>query len=145
MSTQELYQGMVLEHGKNPRNFGEVKGYTHIAQGKNPVCGDHLVLMLRVENEEIEDIGFMGDGCAISKASASLLTSFLKGKSIPEAENILKEYASLLHGDFSGEAELGKLKVFEGVTKFPSRVKCAALALRATESALHRGEEVKTE
>ncbi len=142
---ENLYQETIIEHGKNPRNYGDVEGYTHIAHGKNPLCGDHIVVMLKVVDGILEDISFHGDGCAISKSAASLLTTALKGKTIDEVEEVLTIFDELLTTEKAPSPLLGKLQVFEGVKLYPSRIKCASLSLRAIEQALKGKGEVSTE
>lgn len=139
MSLNRLYQQMILEHNKNPRNFKLLENPTHIAHGKNPLCGDDFLLYLRVVDDRIEDIGFQGSGCAISKSSASLLTTMTIGKSLDDAKGLLENFLSLITDQNCSEEtkeKVGRLKVFEGVKAFPVRVKCAALIWRTLESAL---------
>ena len=137
MSLDNLYQQMILEHNKNPRNFKSVDPQTHYSHGHNPLCGDDYVVTLRVnDNGIIEDIGFTGTGCAISKASGSLMTETLIGKPVDEVLKIKDNFLTLVTEDEKPVESLGKLVVFEGVKKFPVRVKCAALVWRALEDAL---------
>jgi len=140
----ELYQQVILDHCKRPRNFHELPGASCSAQGHNPLCGDRLKLFLTLEGERIKDISFLGEGCCISKASASLLTEAAKGKKREE----VKQLFDLVHhmvttGEVSGE--VGKLAVFAGVYKFPARVKCAILAWHAVMAALEGKGAVSTE
>lgn len=148
MNLKLLYQQMILEHNKNPRNFKKVDPHTHYSHGHNPLCGDDYVVTIRLKDDKIEDIGFAGQGCAISKASGSLMTQSLIGKDIKEVLSLKDNFLSLItEDDFDGSA-LGKLKVFEGVKQFPVRVKCAALVWRALEDALNQSSdthEVSTE
>jgi nitrogen fixation NifU-like protein len=148
-SRTELYQQVILEHNKKPRNFKKLDGATHMAQGYNPLCGDHLVIYLRVnQNQIIEDITFEGDGCAISKASSSMMTSALKGKSLDEAKVLFTQFHKLITGELNPDNEkhtLGKLAVFSGIWHFPSRVKCASLAWHAMNGALEHKKSVSTE
>ena len=144
MSISELYQQTILEHSKHPRNFGTLESHTHAAHGKNPLCGDQLYLTAVIENDLIQDICFQGDGCAISKASASLMTSTLKGKTLEEARKLLSGFSFMLTGK-GIESEVGKLSVFSGVKEYPSRVKCAMLCWRTLESALSTGGDTTTE
>lgn len=135
---RELYQEIILDHSKSPRNFGEMLRSSHKAEGYNPLCGDRLTLFLRVENDVVEDARFKGSGCAISTASASMMTEAVKGKSIKEAKRLFEEFHDLLtkenhHGE-NGE-HLGKLKIFAGVREFPTRVKCATLAWHTLRAA----------
>jgi nitrogen fixation NifU-like protein len=146
---RELYQEVILEHSKAPRNFRELATANHKAEGYNPLCGDHFTVYLDVEDGageggRIRDIAFQGSGCAISKASASMMTQSLKGKSRAEAEKLFDRFHKLVTGQLpaSGDpAELGKLSVFGGVSEFPVRVKCATLAWHTLRAAL----EGKTE
>ncbi|HEY7402286.1 MAG TPA: SUF system NifU family Fe-S cluster assembly protein [Candidatus Angelobacter sp.] len=138
---RELYQEVILEHSKKPRNYRALDGANHRAEGYNPLCGDHFTVYLDVKDGKISDIGFQGSGCAISKASASMMTQTLKGKTAAEAEEVFTRFHDLVTGHGSGsEQDLGKLAVFAGVSEFPLRVKCATLAWHALRAAL-RGEE----
>lgn len=145
----ELYQQVILEHNKNPKNFKELKPCTHHAEGYNPLCGDHLNVYLKINDQDcIEDISFMGDGCAISKASASMMTVFLKGKKTAEAKTIFEEFHSLLNGKLNpdkDEHHLGKLTIFSGIWHFPARVKCASLSWHTMKGALDQEKAVSTE
>ena len=134
----DLYQETILEHNKNPRNFKELPDCTHCAHGHNPLCGDDYEIFLNIKEDIIEDISFKGAGCAISKASASLMTSMLKGKNKNEALSIKDSFLKMVTASCDGDCKncLGKLKVFEGVKKYPVRVKCATLIWRALENAL---------
>jgi len=137
----DLYQQVILDHCKHPRNFHELASPTCTAQGHNPLCGDQLKLYLLTEGETIKDISFVGDGCCISKASASLLTENLKGKSKSEAQKLFEQVHEMVTtGRVVGD--VGKLAVFAGVHKFPARVKCAILAWHAVMAAL-KGEGAK--
>jgi nitrogen fixation NifU-like protein len=143
---RELYQEVVLDHGRHPRNFRSVEGANLQSVGYNPLCGDKLTLYVEYENDVVRDIGFQGSGCAISMASASLLTEALKGKPRAEVDRLLAAFIRMLTGE--GEAspeEVGKLAVFAGVKEFPIRVKCATLAWRTLEAALGGVEEISTE
>lgn len=144
---RELYQDVILEHSKSPRNYRELPGANHKAEGYNPLCGDHFTLYLNLDGDVIRDITFQGSGCAISKASASMMTQSLKGKSREEAERLFEHFHSLVTGKRNGnQGELGKLAVFSGVSEFPVRVKCATLAWHALHAALEGKEEaVSTE
>lgn len=147
---RELYQQVILDHNKSPRNFRLIEHPTNHAEGYNPLCGDNINVFLSVNDKEvIEDISFQGSGCAISKASASLMTSMLKGKTVKEAENIFNKFHELVTdklGDNPDIDELGKLAVFGGVREFPARVKCASLAWHTMLNALHnKNEKVVTE
>ncbi len=138
---QELYQELILEHSKAPRNFREMEAANHKAEGFNPLCGDHFTVYLNVEGDSIRDISFQGSGCAISKASASMMTQSVKGKSMMEAEKLFEEFRGLVSGQPPAQSELGKLAVFSGVSKFPVRIKCATLAWHALHAAMKRKQE----
>ncbi len=134
---QELYQSVILDHNRKPRNFGELAGANHSADGKNPLCGDHVHIELHVDGDVISEVKFTGHGCAISKASASLMTSTVKGKTRAEAEALFQRFHALVLGqDPQGGADLGQLVVFSGVSRFPVRVKCASLAWHTLKAAL---------
>jgi nitrogen fixation NifU-like protein len=145
---QDLYQEVVLEHGKRPRNFREVEGANRRADGYNPLCGDQLTVTLRMEGDVIRDVGFVGQGCAISRASASLMTGAVKELSRADAERLFELVHRLVTEGPEGldlEA-LGKLAVLSGVSEFPSRVKCASLAWHALRAALEgKATSVSTE
>jgi len=142
----DLYQDLILDHQKNPRNFGELAGANHHADGYNPLCGDKLSLFLKLDDQgTIQDIHFKGSGCAISKASASMMTVALKGKKTVEAEKMFHEFHDMVMGKIDKAPEdLGKLKVFEGVKEYPARVKCASLAWHTMEAALHNEKDTVT-
>ena len=147
---QELYQEMILEHNRNPRNFKVVEAPTHTAHGINPLCGDDYHVHLKISDKNIlEDISFHGDGCAISKSSGSMMTRFLKGISIDELILIKDAFLSLLTEENPNHQDniLENLVIFKGVKEFPVRVKCATLVWRALEAALSQknGGEVTTE
>jgi len=146
---RELYQQVILEHNKKPRNYRKIDNPTHSAEGFNPLCGDHLHIYLTVnEDRVINDISFEGDGCAISRASASMMTSILKGKKIADAENIFKEFHNLVVGELNPEKDdnqLGKLTIFSGIWQYPSRVKCAILCWYALKGAFNKENSVTTE
>src|SRR3954468_19764228 len=141
----DLYQQVILDHCKKPRNFHEMPAATCSAQGHNPLCGDQLKLYLEMDGEVIKDISFVGSGCCISKASASLLTDNVKGKTRDEVQKLFAQvHDMVMTGNAKGE--LGKLAVFAGVHKFPARVKCAILSWHAVIAALKGGgEPVSTE
>ncbi len=142
---QELYQQIVLEHYRNPRNYGELPEATHRAEGYNPLCGDRLEVMLRVREETIEDIRFRGSGCAISQASASVMTTLVRGKSLAEAEELFERFHELVTGTGAVDLEqLGALAAFAGVREFPARVKCATLAWHTLRAALQQRQELVT-
>ena len=143
----ELYQQVILDHNRKPRNFQKVADANCTAEGFNPLCGDQIHLYVKLEGDRIRDIGFQGSGCAISRASASLMTSALKGKSAGEAEELFQRFHRLVTTDEAADPEaLGKLAVFSGVREFPARVKCASLAWHTLRAAL-RGtqDQVSTE
>jgi nitrogen fixation NifU-like protein len=147
---RELYQTTILDHNRSPRNFRELPDANRRARGHNPLCGDQLTVTVRVDEEDrVVDIGFVGSGCAISKASASLMTEFAKGKSRKEIEETFQRFLDVVTGRTDAAeaaAGLGKLAVFAGVREYPMRVKCATLAWHALESALeNRGEVARTE
>ena len=136
---KELYQQVILDHNKSPRNFKKLEHANHSAEGYNPLCGDKVNIYLQIEDHTIKDISFQGSGCAISKASASLMSSALKGKTAEEAEKIFEKFHDLITGKLDENdsiEELGKLAVFAGVKEFPVRVKCASLAWHTMISAL---------
>jgi nitrogen fixation NifU-like protein len=145
---RELYQQVILDHNKNPRNYHEMADATSTVEGYNPLCGDHYTIFLRMEDGTVRDVSFTGNGCAISKASASVMSSTVKGKSKEEAEELFETFHRLVTGDASGlsAADLGRLAAFSGVSEFPARVKCAILAWHTLRSALAgSGEKVTTE
>lgn len=132
----DLYQEVILDHSRSPRNFRLLPDANRTAQGKNPMCGDQVTVYLKVENDIIQDISFQGSGCAISKASASIMTSILKGKRVSEAQQLFDQYHSLITTGDASHCAAAKLAVFAGVYKFPARVKCAILAWHAMSNAL---------
>jgi nitrogen fixation NifU-like protein len=136
---RDLYQEVILDHSKHPQNFREPADANRTAEGYNPLCGDQVKVYAKVEDNVIADLAFQGSGCAISKASASMMTTSLKGKTIVEAERIFEQFHHMVtgeNGDRADTSKLGKLAVFSGVCEFPSRVKCASLAWHALRSAL---------
>jgi len=137
---RDLYQEVILEHSRHPRNFRALDSANHKAEGYNPLCGDRFTVYVDVKDGAISDIAFQGSGCAISKASASMMTQTLKGKSESEAESMFTRFHDLVTGHGASADELGKLAVFSGVSEFPLRVKCATLAWHALRAAL-RGEQ----
>jgi nitrogen fixation NifU-like protein len=145
---QDLYQDVVLDHGRRPRNFGPLEGATHRAEGLNPLCGDHFTVRARVEDGVVRDVRFEGSGCAISKASASVMTGAVKGKTAGEIEALFEKFHRLVTEGPGEEPDpaLGKLAVFGGVHEYPTRVKCASLAWHALRAALSgAGAPVSTE
>jgi len=144
----ELYQQVILDHNKKPRNFRKLDNANHIAEGYNPLCGDQLTVYLKVEDDLVQEVGFEGSGCAISKASASMMTQAVKGKSREQVEALFKEFHSMVTGELDEETEensLGNLKIFAGVREFPVRVKCATLPWHTMHAALHKEAQVSTE
>ena len=140
----DLYQETILDHSKRPRNFHGMQDANRRAEGYNPLCGDKLRLYLKVENDVVQDASFEGSGCAISTASASLMTESLKGKTREEALKLLDKFHDLLTTDTDAAKDLGKLVVFCGVRDYPARVKCATLAWHTLKSALNNTGEVAT-
>ena len=139
-----LYQEIILEHNKNPRNFRKLAEANRVLEGYNPLCGDHYTLYLKIINDTIVDISFEGSGCAISKASASVMTTLLKGKTKSEAEKLFETFHLLVTGELKDVSfeTLGKLGAFAGVSEFPARVKCASLAWHTMHSALDAKKDV---
>ena len=136
MSLRELYQEMILDHGKQPRNFGKLENHTHLHAGHNPLCGDKLLVFLDVRNGIVEDLKFNGEGCAISMASASIMTETVKGKTLSEVEALFGGFHQLVT---TGEEQTdmpAKMAIFAGVAEFPARVKCASLAWHTLNAAL---------
>lgn len=144
---RELYQEVVLDHGRHPRNLRSMENADRQSVGYNPLCGDKLTLFVRLGDDRVEDVSFLGTGCAISMASASLLTEVLRGKTLSEAKHLLHSFLEMLTQDGQPDPEeIGKLAVFTGVKDFPVRVKCATLAWRTFESAIEgRAEPISTE
>jgi len=140
---RDLYQEVILDHYKRPRNFGPLEGADHKAEGHNPLCGDRVTIYLVIEGDVIRNISFQGAGCAISTASASLMTEMLKGKTLTEVETLFGEFHAMLTGDPSQPADpaQGKLAVFSGVREFPARVKCATLSWHTLQAALKEQKE----
>jgi nitrogen fixation NifU-like protein len=147
----ELYQQVILDHNKKPRNFRKLETANHSAEGFNPLCGDHLTVYLNLEEGAVKEISFEGSGCAISKAAASMMTQALKGKSKQQAEALFKEFHGMVAGDtVVGEEDvenesLGNLRVFSGVREFPVRVKCATLPWHTMHAALNNQAITSTE
>ena len=144
----ELYQETILEHNKNPRNFREIVDASKRALGNNPLCGDALQVFVTMDGDTISDVAFKGSGCAISKASASMMTQAVKGRTSGEAEELFGEFTKMVRGEMDEEAEennLGRLRIFAGVREFPARVKCASLSWHTLHAALHGDESVSTE
>ena len=144
---RDLYQEVILEHAKAPRNYRELGEPAAKAEGYNPLCGDRCTVFINQKDGVIQDIAFQGNGCAISKASASMMTQSLKGKTLEEADKMFQNFHGMVTGQKRDEgADIGKLKVFAGVCEFPARVKCATLAWHTLEAALHGDQDkVSTE
>lgn len=144
----ELYQQVIIDHNRNPRNFRAIADANRTADGDNPLCGDRISLYVKVENGTVADIGFQGKGCAISQASASLMTGAVKGKTIEEAERLFQAFHSMVTSDGTHAPDtrlLGKLAAFAGVRQFPARVKCANLAWHTLHAALAGDGTASTE
>ncbi len=145
MDLKDLYQEIIVDHNRTPRNYGVMQGATHMAEGYNPLCGDKLTVYLKLENDQVAEVMFEGTGCAISVASASLMTEHLKGKTQAEAEQIFSQFHKLV-AEPDPQVDmprLGKLAALEGVRQYPARVKCATLCWHTLQSALH-GEKIAT-
>ncbi len=144
-----LYQEVILDHNKNPRNFRTMPDATNVVEGFNPLCGDHYTIYLKVVDDTVREVTFQGSGCAISKASASIMSTVMKGKTKSEAEEIFEQFHQLVRGELNPdehEQALGKLIAFAGVSEFPARVKCAILAWHTVHNALQgKTESVSTE
>ena len=154
MESRELYQDIILDHGRKPRNFHAMEHPSHFAHGHNPLCGDRVTVYLEVDGDKIKDVSFEGRGCAISTASASLMTEVLKGKTLAEADELFKAFHAEVTGGAAPAVEpvlqddFDRLAPLEGVKAYPARVKCATLAWHAFEAALKNGATgatVKTE
>ncbi len=145
---RELYQEVIIDHNRHPRNFCKLENCTHEAEGFNPLCGDKIKIYLNIQNNSINQISFEGAGCAISTASASLMTEFLVGKTIQDAEKFFTLFHDLMMAPIEKNEKidpvLGKLKVLAGVREYPMRVKCATLAWHALEAALHQDKQSVT-
>ena len=143
---RDLYQEVILDHNKRPRNFRALDRSTHHADGANPLCGDKVTLYLDIRNGTIQDIAFQGSGCAISTASASLMTEALKGKPVAEVEHLFEEFHDAVTGVAEPAPDLGKLAILTGVRDYPARVKCATLAWHTLRAALeNQTQPVSTE
>jgi nitrogen fixation protein NifU and related proteins len=144
----ELYQQVILDHNKKPRNFRRLETANRTAEGYNPLCGDHLTVYMQLEDEVVKDVSFEGSGCAISKAAASMMTQSVKGKTKQEAETLFNEFHRMVTGELDEETtpnNLGRLKIFSGVRDFPARVKCASLSWHTMHAALNNQEITSTE
>ena len=147
MDSTQLYQEIILDHTKKPRNWGKVEGCTHQSEGLNPLCGDHIWVTLKVADDAIENVAFEGTSCAICKASASMMTTAVKGKSLAAAETLVQEFREMATGklDIAGTHHLGRLTVFAGVRDLPARVKCAILPWHTLHAAFAREATISTE
>jgi len=139
---QDLYQQVILDHSRSPRNYFKLDAANRIAEGHNPLCGDRVTVYLRLEDDVIRDVSFQGEGCAISKASASIMTEMLKGKTREDAQKVFHQFHDMITTGAPKVDELGKLAVFAGVNKFPARVKCAILPWHAIAATLEGKENV---
>ncbi|MEC9314886.1 Fe-S cluster assembly sulfur transfer protein SufU [Methylophaga sp.] len=139
---RDLYQQVIMDHKKNPRNFREITDANHMAHGNNPLCGDALVVYAKLKDGVIEDVSFQGSGCAISVASASLMTEILKGKTMEEAEKLYDNVHKALTGEAGGGELSGKLEVLAGVKEFPARVKCATLSWHTVHAAMDSDHDI---
>ena len=152
MELKQLYQDIILEHGKSPRNLGKCKGYNRDAKGYNPLCGDKVHVYLKLDNKKVESLTFEGEGCAISLASASIMTELLKGKSFKEAKDIMDVFLNMIKNNlkiksnYLDDDQITKLMSLSGVRQYPMRVKCATLSWHTLVSALEeKKEEINTE
>jgi nitrogen fixation NifU-like protein len=148
MDSKQLYQEIILDHNKKPRNFGKLEHASHRAEGLNPLCGDHIWLMLEVADGTIQGIAFEGESCAICKASASMMTANVKGKRVEEAEQLVREFRDMATGKLDAATQpnhLGRLSVFAGVKDLPSRVKCAILPWHTLHAAIQQRAVASTE
>jgi nitrogen fixation NifU-like protein len=147
-AANQLYQEVILDHNRKPRNWGKLADASHHAEGLNPLCGDHIWVYLKIDGERIDAVGFEGQSCAICKASASMMTHALKGKSVADAEVLAREFREMTTGRLDPEAKthhLGRLTVFAGVRDLPTRVKCAILPWHTLHSALNVIDRASTE
>ena len=146
MDLKDLYRDVILDHNRKPRNFGRLEGAHAHADGHNPLCGDRLTVFLKLDGDRIEDVRFEGKGCAISTASASLMTESIKGRSRSDIQALFERvHALLTRQDASADPSLGKLAALSGVREYPARVKCASLCWHTLNAALERGGTVSTE
>ena len=147
MNSSSLYQEVILDHNKKPRNWGSLSDPTHRAEGVNPLCGDNVTLMLKVLDGSISEIAVEGESCAICKASASMMTTSIKGKSVDLAERLATEFRQMVTGQSEGikRENLGRLKVFQGIKNLPSRIKCAVLPWHTLHAAVNSIDQVSTE
>ncbi len=147
MESRALYQEVILDHNRKPRNYGRLEQPTHHSEGLNPLCGDHIQLDVAVDGEQIKQLAFEGQSCAICKASASMMSAAVKGRSVAEADQLVDGFRALATGTADAEqmVTLGRLRVFEGIKDLPSRVKCAVLPWHTLHAALHAQSVVSTE
>ncbi len=147
MSSKQLYQEVILDHNKKPRNWGKLDDPSHQAEGVNPLCGDHIQLTVNVSDDRITEIAVEGESCAICKSSASMMTTNVKGKSVEEADQLVDEFRGMATGslELSKPNHLGRLTIFEGIKDLPSRVKCAILPWHTLHAALHKQSNISTE
>lgn len=137
-TTDEMYQAVIIEHARSPRNYKPLVAPTHHCDGRNPLCGDEVSLDLTIDADgRISDVGFQGQGCAISKASVSMMTMAIKGKTVDEARELFDRFHALVRGEPTDEAALGKLVAFKGVAAYPMRVKCATMGWHVMKEAIH--------
>jgi nitrogen fixation protein NifU and related proteins len=144
----DLYQQVILDHNKKPRNFRRIEDADRVSEGHNPLCGDQLTVFVQMEGDRVADISFEGSGCAISKAAASMMTQSVKGKTRQEAETLFREFHGMVTGEIDEEKtpnNLGRLKIFAGVRDYPARVKCASLSWHTMRAALEGEEQTSTE
>lgn len=139
---RDLYQQVIMDHNKKPRNFRDMDDANHLAHGNNPLCGDALIIYLKLDGDVIEDVSFQGSGCAISVASASLMTEALKGKTLAEAEVLYEQVHKQMTGEEVERSALGKLEVLGGVKEFPARVKCATLSWHTVHAAMDSDHDI---
>jgi nitrogen fixation protein NifU and related proteins len=142
---RELYQEMILDHNKNPRNFGKLENADQSAEGYNPLCGDHYWFHVRFDGDRVAEVKFEGSGCAISKSSASVMTTTVKGRTRAEVEELFQRFRSMITGETKADESLGKLAAFSGVCEHPSRIKCAILPWHTMHSALAGEVKATTE
>jgi len=148
MDSKQLYQEVILDHNRKPRNWGKIEGASHRAEGLNPLCGDHIWVTLKVHDDRVENVAFEGESCAICKASASMMTTNVKGKSIADVEQLVQEFREMATGrlDVAHQANhLGRLSVFAGVKDLPARVKCAILPWHTLHAAFQQQASASTE
>jgi nitrogen fixation NifU-like protein len=148
MDAKQLYQEVILDHNKKPRNWGKLEGATHRSEGLNPLCGDHIWVALKLDGDRIGDVAFEGESCAICKASASMMTVAVKGKTVAEAERLVDGFRGMATGQLDPASEakhLGRLTVFAGIKDLPTRVKCAILPWHTLHSAFRREGTATTE